>query len=251
MKKRIFALALIAALIAVAIGSTFAIDMYRMDKNLPVVFSTWGYDYAPPVEHIIKCPAEAPRAFLATVLEEDTTYMLVEPDKESDEYKCADKIRIEYGTDHVDYLYGVGRKVVIYYSGMILESYPAMIITDDISTEGFKDFEISVVKSEDNNERFVLKDGRDISLYYYGLDEVNIEIDGKTIPLETAIKKRFVTLDGIVAKASRKAQEGSVTELIFEDGGSVLYRFEGFSILKKHTRDGNRDVHIKSTNYKF
>lgn len=251
MKKRVFTLCLVIALIAVAIGVFFAIDMYRMDKNLPVIFSTWGYDYAPPEEHIIKCPAEAPRAFLATVLEEDTTYMLVEPDKDSDEYKCADKIRIEYGTDHIDYLYGVGRRVVIYYSGMILESYPAMIITDDISTEGFKDFEISVVKSEDNNERFVLKDGRDISLYYHGLNEVNIEINGDTMPLETAIKKNYVTLDGIVAKAAGRAQEGSVVELIFEDGGSALYSFEDFSILKKHTRDGNRDVHIKSTSYKF
>ncbi len=251
MKKIVVPIVIIVTL-ALFIGFAYAIDMNRMESNKPVVFSTWGYDYSPPE---IVCYAKAPEtnstAFLATVLEEDTTYMLVEPDKESNEYKCSDKIRIEYGTDHIDYLYGIGRKVVIYYSGFIMETYPAIIKTDDISTEGFRDFEISAVKSEESTERFVLKDGRDVSLFYCGLDEVNITVNSETLPLEQAIKKHYVTLDALVAYANNAVRDGKASELIFEDGGSILYNFDNYAILKHHSRDGNRDVHIKSTSYKF
>ena len=33
----------------VALGSLFGIDMSRMHRNEPVLFSTWGYCYTPPI----------------------------------------------------------------------------------------------------------------------------------------------------------------------------------------------------------
>lgn len=66
-------------------------------------------------------------SFVGTILEETTTYMIVEPNEDETERKSADKIKINYGTDYIDYLYGIGRKVVIYYTGYIMESYPAQI----------------------------------------------------------------------------------------------------------------------------
>lgn len=73
-------------------------------------------------------------SFIATVLEETTTYMIVEPNKDEEERKSSDKIVINYGTDHIDYVYGKGRKVKIYYYGYIMETYPAQINTDKIET---------------------------------------------------------------------------------------------------------------------
>ena len=72
------------------------------------------------------------KQFVGTVLEETTTYMIVEPNEDEEERKSSDKIRINYGTDHRDYLYGIGRKVIIKYTGYIKETYPAQIDTDDI-----------------------------------------------------------------------------------------------------------------------
>ena len=86
-------------------------------------------------------------SFVATVLEETTKYMIVEPNEDEEERKSSDKIKINYGTDHIDYLYGIGRKVVIYYTGYIMETYPAQINTDNISTDGYEDFEIKVKPS--------------------------------------------------------------------------------------------------------
>lgn len=60
-------------------------------------------------------------SFVGTVLEETTTYMIVEPGEDEEERKSSDKIQINYGTDHIDYLYGIGRKVIIKYTGYISE----------------------------------------------------------------------------------------------------------------------------------
>lgn len=45
------------------------------------------------------------KQFIGTVLEETTTYMIVEPNEDEEERKSSDKICINYGTDHMDYLY--------------------------------------------------------------------------------------------------------------------------------------------------
>lgn len=51
MKKAIKVIIWLLIILFLIFGTLFVIDKYRMDHNLPVVFSTWGYDYAPPVNH--------------------------------------------------------------------------------------------------------------------------------------------------------------------------------------------------------
>ena len=117
MKKKLMIVISIILLVAIAIGVAYAIDMNRMKNNQSVVFSTWGYQYVPPVNDYPLDNEE--KSFVGKVLEETTTYMIVEPANDEYERTVAEKIKIEYGTDHIDYLYGTGRMVVIYYKGKI------------------------------------------------------------------------------------------------------------------------------------
>ena len=48
MRKIIIAVISVVVLIVIAFSALFITDMNRMKNNRPVVFSTWGYDYAPP-----------------------------------------------------------------------------------------------------------------------------------------------------------------------------------------------------------
>lgn len=48
MKKKITIVLTMILIIIVAIGGAFLIDKNRMKNNEPIVFSTWGNDYAPP-----------------------------------------------------------------------------------------------------------------------------------------------------------------------------------------------------------
>lgn len=201
-----------------------------------------------------------PESFVGTVVEEDTYYMVVEPNADEEEYEISKRIRVEYLHDHVDYLYGIGRKVVITYIPPITGG--STITTDDIRHDGFEEFELSVQYRQDSiparfaeiqyaglltlvaNNRDFDEDASDYNLYYHGLHDVYVTVDGDTLPLREALKYGKVTIDGIVADCNRRAAIGEIEEYRYKDGGSVVFDFGDYKIIKYHTLDGNRDVYI-------
>lgn len=195
-------------------------------------------------------------SFVGTVLEETTTYVIVEPNEDEEERKTADKIRVDFGVDHLDYLYGIGRKIIINYSGYIKETYPAQIESDDILIDGYKEFELIVKEAESKNKSKILnnmelyKNNSDYDLYYVGLEEVNIVIDNKTMSLEEALRSGKMTIDGILAKANRDVSDGKIKSDMIKDGGTTEWYYEKYNIVKKHTLDGDRDVYILRTDLK-
>lgn len=189
-------------------------------------------------------------SFVGTVLEETTTYMIVEPNEDEEERKSSDKIQINYGVDHRDYLYGIGRKVIINYTGCIKETYPAQIDTNNILINGYEEFKLSVKESENKKKTKILnntelhKNNSDFDLYYYGLEEVNIFVDNKIMSLEDALRSGKMTIDGILAKANQDVNDGIIQTEMYKDGGTTEWYYEDYTIIKCHSLDGNRNVYI-------
>lgn len=241
MKKRIILVLIVAIfLILLFISSPFILNDNGSEEN---------NEQNNQQNQVVDTP-QTKNSFVGTVLEETSTYMIVEPNEDEEERKSADKIKIDYGTEHKDYSYGVGRKVIIKYSGYIKETYPAQIDTDDILINGYEQFVLTVKTSINKNKTKILnnkdldKYNTDYDLYYYGIDEVNITIDNKTMLLEDALKSGKITLDGIVEKANKDLNEGNITGDMCKDGGSMTYQYSNYTIIKLHTIDGNRDVYI-------
>lgn len=205
MKKKVFIVIVILILLTI-FGLMYLVDMYMMKNNKPVVFSTWGYDYAPPeqsyrileivdlsskyscaqalekiyedsnneyyfssiksyyitvkyenmgeekiksalnkghitledlkdfnIEYVTR-PKEndGVESFTATILDKSATYMLVEPNECELETRTADKIVVSFDKENLMHEIEVDDKVIIYYSGSIMESYPARIEAEDI-----------------------------------------------------------------------------------------------------------------------
>ncbi len=248
-------------IIAVVFGTLYVIDHKRMDNNEPVVFSTWGKQYVPPVNDYPLKNGENPnteQSFVGKVIEETTTYMIVEPAEDEYERTVAEQIKIEYGTDHKDYLYGTGRLVVIYYKGEINTDDGKMssIKTDDISVEGFRDWEMKVVLSNEHTTKKIYDKAqphdsdteshwyRQYNLYYHGLEDVIITVDGEQHSLAHALKRGKITMSAILAKANQDVSDGVIDELVYKDGGSQVYKYSDYSIVKYHTLDGNDDMYI-------
>lgn len=117
-----------------------------------------------------------------------------------------------------------------------MESDPAQINTDKISTEGYKNFEIIVKKSKYTTKNKILNnkdlsvDDQDFNLYYYGVDAVNVKVDNKEMILEEVLKSEKFTLHGIVGKANTdfpNANGGSIdiilaNKKVFRDIGLLL-----------------------------
>lgn len=205
-----------------------------------------------------------PESFVGTVVEEDTYYMVVEPNVDEEEYEISKRIRVEYLHDHIDYLYGIGRKVVITYIPPMAGG--TTITTDDIRHDGFEEFELSVQYRQDSiparfaeiqyaglltlvaNNRDFDEYASDYNLYYYGLHDVYVTVDGNTLPLKEALNYGKVSIDGIVADCNRRAAIGEIEEYRYKDGGSVVFDFGDYKIIKYHTLEGNRDVYIGDSN---
>ena len=262
-KKTGIAIICVVSLIGALFGALCIIDHCRMAEDKPVVFSTWGKKYAPKEEQQeeFNYPIKTVYRFVGTVLEETTTYMIVEPASGKMDPYIADKVKVEYGTDHLDYLYGVGRKVVIYYQGQFEDIGNGMklIKTDDISTEGYRDFELEIRPTDKKVKRQIVErtpptdsSGRywiygDAALYYYGVENVLVDFNGWTMSLEQALEEGRITLNAIVAKCNQDVSEGIIEELSYDDGGSSVYKYPEYTVIKYHTLDGNRDVYIGST----
>ena len=248
-------------IIATVFGTLYAVDHQRMKNNEPVVFSTWGKQYVPPVnDYPIRngVNPDEEQSFVGTVIEETTSYMVVEPAHDEYEKTVADRIKIEYGTDHIDYLYGTGRMVVIYYKGDIntADGNMASIKSDDISTEGFREWEMKVVPSnEPNNKKIMEKTQphdsdttshwyKQYNLYYHGLEDVIITVDGEQHSLAHALKRDKITMSAILAKANQDVADGVIEEISYDDGGSSVFKYPDYTIVKYHTLDGNDDMYI-------
>lgn len=183
-------------------------------------------------------------SFLGTVIEESATHMIVEPDENEEERQLSDRFTVNYPSEHDDYLYGEGRRVVIYYYETPAVRSDFEITTEDISTEGFRDFELSVIVSEDSEHKgkTLISEG----LYYYGITKVTVSVDNQTMSLEEALESGKITLNALLVRANQDVQNGIVEELSYDDGGSSLYQYQDYTIIKYHTLDGNRDMYIGS-----
>ena len=199
-------------------------------------------------------------SFAGKVLDETTEYMIVEPRKDKPDISMGDKVKVLYESEHLDYYYGIGRNVVVYFEGNPTDGDDGMktVTTDDISTEGFREFELEVKPSTEKQKKMILSSDdiqsitsfghlRDSSLYYYGLDKVQITIKGWTMPLVDALEQGRITLHGLIIKANRDVQDGVLEELSYDDGGSQVYKYPDYTIIKYHTLEGNEDIYIGST----
>jgi len=228
------------------------INFNKLDGSNEAKIGTWFMDYNNFKNELynITNTKEDIASFVGTILEETTTYMIVQPNEDEEERKTADKIQINYGTDHIDYLYGIGRKVVIKYTGNIMETYPAQINTDEILIDGYEEFELSVKEDENMKKTKILNnkeiniDGVDYNLYYYGINEVDIKVNNEILPLSEALKTGKITLNAIIVKANKDLDSKKIDGDIYKDGGSIIYKYDAYTIIKCHTLDGNRDLYI-------
>lgn len=70
--------------------------------------------------------------FVATIIEADDSYIVVEPEDGTNERKSSDKIKMNINRQTNGTNYEIGNKVKITYNGAIMESYPAQIIATKI-----------------------------------------------------------------------------------------------------------------------
>ena len=94
------------------------------------------------------------------------------------------------------------------------------------------------------NKIYAILDKSETEKYNYTIyaydGSVNIKIDGKEYSLKEALLENKITMEEIITKANKDFPNA----VSYDDGGSVEYHYDNYTIIKCHTLDGNRDVYI-------
>ena len=234
------------------IDDTFTLFLKEQEKELPY-FATKVSDISQVQKGINKTAnAEKPEEnayFYGKIVESTKDSILVEP-KEGEEIRnSADKISIGLGGEN-DYMYEVGTNVKVTYNGTIMETYPAQVEAIDIEIRSAEEFEIRFYdKSMESQQKVrpVLEKSEsekyDYNVYSY-MGQVSILIDGEEMALRDALLENKITMDEIIAKANQDLDAGKLDGDMYQDGGSMIYKYGNYTIIKVHNLDGNRDVYI-------
>lgn len=128
---------------------------------------------------------------------------------------------------------------------------PPPTIEADRDITGNLDFEISITPSGKKERTEILRvneksgnETKSYSLYYYGLSDVSITIDGQTLPLAQALQEGKLTPQDIRRKGWQDLENKEIRGGAYRDGGSVDYLYADFTIIKFNTLDGLRDFYI-------
>ena len=185
-------------------------------------------------------------SFFGKVIESTSKYIIVEPNENEEIRKSADKISIGLGKNN-DALYEIGTNVKITYDGIVMESYPAQINAIKIELKSADNFEIIFKERQQTdsyNRIYAILDKSETNKYNYTIyayeGSVNIVIDEQEYTLREALLENKITMEEIIAKANKDFPDA----ISYDDGGSIEYHYENYTIIKFHTLDGNRDVYI-------
>lgn len=187
--------------------------------------------------------------FYGKVIESKQNYIIVEPNEGEEIRKSADKISIGLG-EYNDAIYEVGTNVKITYTGYVMESYPAQVDAIKIELKSAENFEIRFYDKHPQTDTKINKildksetDKYDYNIYSYD-GSVNILINGEEMSLRNALLENKITMNEIIAKANQDLRDKKITGDTYKDGGSIVYHYGNYTIIKYHTIEGNRDVYI-------
>ena len=229
------------------------IDFHTLAGFDDIKIGTWFMDYndfkEEIKEHEKRFEEEMRKeeySFFGKVIESTSKYIIVEPNENEEIRKSADKISIGLGENN-DTLYEIGTNIKITYDGTVMESYPAQVNATKIELKSADNFEIIFKERQQTdsyNRIYAILDKSETDKYNYSIyayeGSVNIVIDEQEYTLREALLENKITMEEIIAKANKDFPDA----ITYDDGGSVEYHYENYTIIKFHTLDGNRDVYI-------
>jgi len=126
----------------------------------------------------------------------------------------------------------------------------ALICSYDLdSSEYKKDFELNFHQRKDMGENKIIGPESSVipieySVYTVGGD-VDFTIENDMIyDFEKALKEKVITVDQILEQAKLDDKYGICKEEMYQDGGTLLYLYDDYTIIKYNTLDGNQDLVI-------
>lgn len=82
-------------------------------------------------------------------------------------------------------------------------------------------------------------------IYYYGLGSVKVKINGEEIDLKEALRTGKITMEQIIEQAEKDKESEIISYNILKDGGTKVYYYGEYTIIKGHSIKGLREGYIE------
>lgn len=112
-------------------------------------------------------------------------------------------------------------------------------------------FQIIFNKTENSKYETVILAANETDKYHYNIysqgGDVKIKINNIEYDFRTALLENKITMEEIIEKANDDYMNKVIKGVMYKDGGSMLYQYETYSIMKYNRLDGVQDVYIGGT----
>lgn len=267
MKKKIIIIVSIIVVLVLAVGGAYLIDKNRMTNNKPVIFSTWGYDYAPTIEQD-DITEKVPNILEINTTENTTTASIETKENETIFIDLLDGWKYEVSAESTDrYDYAIKFFTANESNKMTLYAYKDMFGVCGTELEmkdiTLYDGNIAGVGFYDGSERWTfINFGNNIVMQNEGLtlEDSNEALSMvKTIKFVNTHPGNIVNFDGdnekvedekkTTEEAKLYINEIPLTEIIMsEDGQRIAYRKNSSSLYVSNVDGSNEKLLLKSIN---
>lgn len=117
-----------------------------------------------------------------------------------------------------------------------------------VMLEAKKDYELTVERSKTSgvtwmtDVTFYKKNG--FHAYLYCLDKAYVTLGSKSIYIGDALNSEKLYVDTLLKKAEEDVKNSKAKTDMLKDGGTKFYWYDGYTIIKRNTVDGNKDLII-------
>ncbi|MFR2534986.1 MAG: hypothetical protein ACLTEH_03815 [Clostridia bacterium] len=85
---------------------------------------------------------------------------------------------------------------------------------------------------------------KDYEIVFFSNKKFYMKYKGEEIELRDSLINKTITIDKIIEQAEQDCKNNIASKNLYLDGGSIQYIYQDFSIIKKKSLDGNRNVYI-------
>ncbi len=121
-----------------------------------------------------------------------------------------------------------------------------------VMLESDSDYELMVTLTKDemvsriDNDKFYENNGYHVYLYFVVSNTAQITIGSKNLQIGEALNSGIMSVDKLLQKAERDVKYGKARMEMLKDGGTKIYAYNEYTIIKRNTTDGNKDLIISS-----
>lgn len=127
---------------------------------------------------------------------------------------------------------------------------------NQVSTENNNQYTFELMYENNGNDKLavVITKGEianyDYNIYVYD-GEIKIKVDNEEVYLRNALLNNKINMSDIIEKCMKDVEDNTITSDMYMDGGTIIYKYNSYWIIRENKLEGQKDVYITKPNINY